>query len=680
MPRDVPLGNGHLLVAFDRNDQIADLYYPHVGQENHALGHPFRVGVWVEGAFRWFDDEQWQRDLRYAHATLVSDVRLKHPDLNLAIALSDAVDFYESLLVRRFDITNLADRTREVRLFLHHDLHISGNEVGDTAYYEPDRRAVVHYKGARWFIINGAILDAAGSSGPGWPPTPDTAPGLVVGVHQWACGIKEIHNLQGTWRDAEDGELSGNAVAHGSVDSCVGFDLPIPAGETRTIYAWLGVGSDFESVVRLNRLVRQRGPQSFLDRTAAYWRVWLRTHTPDLATLPHSICDEYLTSLLIIRTHVDHDGAILAANDTDISSAVRDTYSYMWPRDGALVAHALNQAGYIDLPRAFFQFCAQALTREGYLLHKYNPDGTLASSWHPWSRDGHKELPIQEDETALVVWALWGHFQRFGDVEFITPLYRRLICPAADFLLQYRDAETGLPLPSYDLWEERRGVLAWTVAATWAGLIAAANFAAAFGETERAQRYRQGADEIKAGVAAHLWWPEMNCFARLLHRAPDGSWQMDKAIDASLVGLWQFGMYPPDDPKMIGTMQAIRQRLWVKTEIGGVARYEGDDYHRASGALAHVPGNPWFICTLWLAEWYAVTAQSLGELSQSLTLLEWVARHALPSGVLAEQVHPYSGSPLSVSPLTWSHAAFVSTVQTYLQASQRLDRATRGGS
>ena len=76
MPRDIPLGNGSLLVAFDTNYQIRDLYWPHVGQENHALGHAFRTGIWVKGQLRWFDDLGWQRDLKYKSDTLVSEVKL----------------------------------------------------------------------------------------------------------------------------------------------------------------------------------------------------------------------------------------------------------------------------------------------------------------------------------------------------------------------------------------------------------------------------------------------------------------------------------------------------------------------------------------------------------------------------------------------------------------------------
>ncbi len=43
-----------------------------------------------------------------------------------------------------------------------------------------------------------------------------------------------------------------------------------------------------------------------------------------------------------------------------------------------------------------------------------------------------------------------------------------IIKAAGDFMVAYRDPETGLPLPSYDLWEERQGVLTWTVATVWA--------------------------------------------------------------------------------------------------------------------------------------------------------------------------------------------------------------------
>src|SRR5437016_12893372 len=118
---------------------------------------------------------------------------------------------------------------------------------------------------------------------------------------------------------------------------------------------------------------------------------------------------------------------------------------------------------------------------DGYLLHKYNPDGSLGSSWHPWVHDGRPQLPIQEDETALVVWALWEH-QRAHQLDSLESLYERMVRPAARFMLRYRDEQTGLPHESYDLWEERYGILTFTTAAVHAGLSASARFAALFGD------------------------------------------------------------------------------------------------------------------------------------------------------------------------------------------------------
>jgi GH15 family glucan-1,4-alpha-glucosidase len=110
-------------------------------------------------------------------------------------------------------------------------------------------------------------------------------------------------------------------------------------------------------------------------------------------------------------------------------------------------------------------------------------------------------------------------------------------------------------------------------------------------------------------------------------------------------------------------MKAIEAGLWVKTDIGGFARYTNDDYFRKSSDTANVPGNPWFICTLWIAEWYIMKARSMDNLARPMQILEWVTRHAMPSGILPEQIHPYTGEPLSVAPLTWSHSEYILTVR-----------------
>jgi glucoamylase len=659
MPRDIPVGNGSLLVNFDADYQLRDLYWPYVGKENHTDGHPSHFGVWVDGTFRWVHAPGWTRTLCYEDDTLVTHVTLHHAELGLRLECHDLVDFHENLYMRKLTVHDEAGHDRNVRLFFAHDLHISGDEVGDTAYYEPERRAMYHYKDNRWFLINAAR------------ETPD---GYEIGVDQWAAGKKEVPGFEGTWRDAEDGQLSGNAIAQGSVDSVIALHLDVPANGEATGWYWVAVAEDFESVTIINRVVRAKGPRTFLDRTRAYWALWVEHEEMHDLKMEDKIERALRRSLLIIRTQVDNHGAIIAANDFDIAHYGRDTYSYMWPRDGALVDDVLIRTGYSMPSRSFFNFCRDVMTEEGYLLHKYNPDGTLASSWHPWYHDGKKELPIQEDETALVIWALWRHFDRFRDVEFIKPLYRGTIVRAANWMRDYRDPN-GLPLPTWDLWEERRGIHAWTASATWAGLQAAANFSSAFGEDALADGYRKAADGIRAGVTKHMWRKDAGRFVRSITPKKGGGYDADMVLDASLSGLWLFGMLAPDQEKIVATMEAIHKQLWVQTDIGGLARYENDQYHR-TGDGGDVPGNPWFICTLWLARWYIARAKSTKDLAPAMDLLTWAVDHALESGVMAEQVHPTTGQPLSVSPLTWSHAALVSAALAYREAAAQLTDGT----
>lgn len=659
MPRDIPVGNGSMLVTFDGQYLIRDLFFPEVGGENHTIGHACRFGVWADGQFSWMGPD-WHKELRYADTTLVTEVSARDDRLQLELSCRDAVDFHLNVYVREIRVKNLADRPRDVRLFFHHDLHISGNEVGDTANYDPPSRALIHYKGRRYFLMSCA------------DPT-------RTGVDHFACGVKESQGMEGTWRDAEDGELSCHAIAHGSVDSTLRICVPVPARGEATAYYWICAGTNYLEVTKLNNDLLEKTPQELLKRTTHYWNLWVsKEFRHGDERLPKKVLWLLKQSLLIVRTQIDNGGAIIAANDTDILSFARDTYSYMWPRDGAFVASALTKAGYSEVARRFFHLCNQIVTPNGFFLHKYSPDGSVGSSWHPWYRDGRHELPIQEDETALILWALWLYFERFHDLEFIKPLYRRLIIKSAEFLVRFRDETTKLPQPSYDLWEERHGVHTFTVSSVVAGLRAAAHFTQAFGETPLAVKYQAASDEIVQAMRRYLFHNGLNRFARNAVPNPAGGYHLDMTIDASLMAIWYLGVFDIHDPLVESTMRAVRERLWVKTRVGGMARYEADTYQQVDGRdPQNIPGNPWFICTLWWAQYLIASARREADLGEPLKLLEWVANGALSSGVLAEQVNPHTGEPLSVSPLTWSHAAFVSAVMEFLEKREELQGTGR---
>ena len=61
MPRDLPVSNGRLLVTFDASYQMRDVYFPHIGKENHTSGYPCRFGVWADGSFAWVSDPEWTK-------------------------------------------------------------------------------------------------------------------------------------------------------------------------------------------------------------------------------------------------------------------------------------------------------------------------------------------------------------------------------------------------------------------------------------------------------------------------------------------------------------------------------------------------------------------------------------------------------------------------------------------
>ncbi|MCL6638318.1 MAG: glycoside hydrolase family 15 protein [Firmicutes bacterium] len=650
MPRPLVIGNGSILVNFDGDLNMRDLFFPYVGQWNHIMGQRNSTGFWADGNFSWLWGEEWQKKLRYKKDTLVTDVRATNISMGLDIDINDAVHFRENIYLKKILVKNLLGREREVQVFFYHDFSIDETEVGDTAFFDPSLHAMYHYKKDRYFLINGYVLPGR------WK------------FNQYATGTKRFKGAEGTWRDAEDGILSNNPIAQGSVDSTVGFELKIPAQGEVAVYYWIAAGRNMKEVRRLNSLVQEAGPENLIHKTERYWQTWLEPAGMDFGNLPPRVVDLYKRSLLIVRTHVDRGGAIVAATDSDILYTNRDHYCYMWPRDGALVAIHLIKAGYARTIKPFFDFCANALTEEGYLLHKYNPDGTLGSSWHPWVSNGVWQLPIQEDETALVLLALWEYYRYLGDLDIAVQYYHSLVVPIGDFLSGYIDPKLGLPAESYDLWEERRGIYTFTVAAVWAGLTAAARFSRLLGEDARAESYEAVAFKIRYGIEQNLFDSNLGRFIRGLTWDPAaGAFVKDETLESSLAGLFQFGVFPADDPRVVATMRAVEGGLWAATETGGIARYYNDYYFQKSQDLHNVPGNPWFICTLWVAQWHIALAREPHHLNRPLGLLQWASYNAMESGVLGEQVHPYTGEPVSVAPLTWSHAAFVQTVVDYLE-------------
>ena len=597
MPRPVVLSNGSLYLGLDARGCVRDLFWPQVGFPNHLNGRRMRWGVWKDGRLAWCDDPSWQIDHEFVyHETypvqLISNLVNRELDLKLGVMwLIDP------------DLPRVMGRLcteSDCQIFATHPFCLNESDIGDTAFFDPSLNAVIHYKGRT--SIGCSLVNERGDR------------------IEYSCGTKEFGDLEGTYRDAEDGLLSGKAIEQGSVDSTISV-----ASLGRCVY-WQIQCAD--SVEELRRTWLKADHLNF---TKGADRFSLRVEPP-LHPAEAQIHRDY------IQANIDSQGAILAATDSDILATARATYCCCWPRDGALVAEVLTDVGDFERVDRFFDFCLRIMTSDPPLfLQKYNPDGTIGASWHPWIWEGEPITPFQQDETALVISAI-AHRKNSGPKpNNFSHLFSKIIEPACSFFLEYRD-EQGLPLPSWDLWEERRGVHFFTTCS----VVRALRDAAALPGGKAA--WRTEADSIPLDR-----FIRNGRYTRMLG---------EETPDASIVA----GMLLM--PELLKTEAGQNTLHWIKHElddrspIGGSARYAGDYYFRQSDTC---PGNPWIICTMWLAQADIL----MGELDSARRRLDWVKKIGYEigrTGALPEQVHPISGEHLSVSPLTWSHAEVLRTM------------------
>ncbi len=653
MPRSLVLGNGNMLVNIDNNGIVRDFYYPYVGLEEHTRGHHHHVGVFEEetGEFSWFHHDDWQAYPDYLEETLVTNTILKSEKLGLEITFNDFVTVRNNIFCRNITVKNLREEERNLRFFFQYDFHMYGNKSNDTVYFEPGSNSLVYYNLNRYFLVNASKKNGI--------------------IDQFTTGKIHYQGLEGTWKDAEDGKLESHPITQGSVDATFGIHLHFEPKAEEKIHTWVCIGKNADEVHALNLKVKKQGIEKMMKDTKNFWQKWVNKLDYNFDDMPEKYVKLFKRSLLTIRTQIDNNGAITAANDTDIRQFNKDDYSYMWPRDGALVAYALDNVAYTEVTDPFYKFCARVLSKDGFLMHKYNSDGSVGSSWHPYIYQDCPQAPLQEDETALPIRSMWNHYQHTPNIELLHKLYNKFVIPAADFMVKYRDPETNLPRPSYDLWEEQKGIFTWTISSVYAGLRDAAKICDALGSFNHSDKYQKAADEVKEAAIKYLFDEGTQRFVKKITYSNHDIIK-DTTVDASISGIFLFNMLDPNDPKVVSTMEQFPKHLEVPTDVGGFARYPGDHYQRTKDYPENIPGNPWIITTLWYAQWCLRAAKGCDDpkYGKGIEYIEWATNQATKSQILPEQLDPFTGKHLSVSPLTWSHATYIESINLLHQRLQ----------
>jgi GH15 family glucan-1,4-alpha-glucosidase len=639
MGRPVVLSNGQLFVGLDENGLVHDFYYPYVGLDNltNARNSQHKIGIWVDGIFHWVGDGSWDRNVTFEADALISNITMHSAELSITLSFRDFIDTEYNALIRQITIRNETDTERDVRLFMHQIFQISRAGRADTALYVPEANYILDYKGRCCMLISGRFADSEGEDE----------------FDQFAIGNYGIEGKAGTFKDAEDGELSGNPVEHGGVDSVLRFRRMLPAHADAMIDYWVVAADNQSDAEMIHSHLRYYSVDERQRKTREYWQRWLQPAQNKLNRLNDDDRVEAQKCALIIKAHCDDRGSILASGDSSIFNFGRDYYCYCWPRDAGYALWPLIRLGLYDEARNFFEFARSTMHKDGYLAHKYQPDRAIGSTWHPVLHGKHAELAIQEDETAMIIFMLGEYYRASDDNAYIERFYDSFIEPCATFMANFIDEATGLPHASYDLWEQKFQTSTYTVCTVIAALETAAELAKVAKHPEHADPWLKATQRMRDGLHA-LYHPD-GYFRKGFLLQENGNLEYDNTIDISnLYAPLMFAQLPFDDERLISTFKTVERTLLNTSPIGGVIRYPGDNYFLAKNQYG---GNPWIVCTLWLAQYYNAT----GERPKAVELLKWAHARSLPSGMLSEQFDPEDGSALSVTPLVWSHAEFINT-------------------
>ena len=654
MARAFLIGNGSVTALGDRSGALHELYAPALSPETQLIRRPARLGLAIDGALRWLPDGFDARAGEASDAP-IADLTLlpTDPALGVELWIESYIDARMPIVVRRVQVTNRSDVHRAATLAFHHDLRLAAGRPHESVRRDAESGGLLHVSGRRAILFN-----LEGPEG--------------VGVPLARISSRASESSAGADAEALEGRAKPQAEASGFADSVAGVALSLPAGGSAMVTAWLACATSPEEARAFDQAFRREGIAASLTRTRGHWNLWSSEGARDFADLPEAVGTIYGQSLLALRLHQTPEGAIVSGMEEGHSAVAGGESRWCWLADAAIAADSLGRAGYLGAARRYFGFVADAARRAGRLASAYETSGEAVMI------DGEQAGSLLG--TALHLWAAARHVERDRDVEFLSPMWETLLVPAAERLVGSIDARTGLPA-STDWWNERRGIHAPVAGAVRGGLRGAARIAATLGEAGRARAWSAAADRIARGMTATLSPGATAPFHRGLSET-EGEWRVDGTADASLLLLGLLDDFEPEDPRVRATVAETKERLWVRTGTGGLARYEGDRVGSVGGdvtAPTDVPGSPNVAATLWLALHAIRAARRLQDLEPARTILFWAAARAEGIGLLPERLHPYRGRTVGPAPSLAAHAWFVQTAIDYSERVRLLTRCDRCG-
>ncbi|MFD7503376.1 glycoside hydrolase family 15 protein [Streptomyces sp. NPDC001700] len=392
-------------------------------------------------------------------------------------------------------------------------------------------------------------------------------------------------------------------------------------------------------------------PEAALEATEAFWREWV-----EHCTYHGPYRDAVVRSLITLKalTYAP-TGGIVAAPTTSLPEEIGGVrnwdYRFTWLRDAAITLSSLLRTGYREEARAWREWLLRAVAGDPenlQIMYGIAGERELSEAELTWLPGYENSQPVRVGNGAAGQLQLdvYGEVTEALHLAHMTGLARNDYASVLQLKL-IRYLEEHWDEPDEGIWEVRgprrhfvhSKVMAWVAVDRTVKLIESGDVDGPL------DRWRDLRDEIHRDVCEKGYDAERNTFTQSY-----GS----KELDASLLLIPQMGFLPPDDKRVIGTIEAIQREL--STSDGFVMRYP------TAGEDAGVDGlegdeGAFLACSFWLADDLAM----IGRVDEARRLFEKLLGLRNDLGLLAEEWDPRLQRQVGNFPQAFSHVPLIDT-------------------